>query len=314
MTMENPDDLIIVNNVTYDLRNVSEEEVANLRHMKLHEEHRGHETMHLEIFLIVVFSTFGSQFALMFWKKYRPKSYHLFTLFGMWVVPICYSLYMLYYRFIATWFLFSLVSGIMVYLCSCSQISTTTPRRVYWWFLLIHSVSYSATVFSYFLIMFSMIVPYLISPTFALPFGGLVLFYGVYFGLVARDFAEVCTDKMAVRISYFSDSGIPLRRIDPGVCALCTNVMLNGQGENKYRLNCSHVFHEFCLRGWCIVGKKDTCPYCKEKVNLHKLIKNPWEKPHLLFGNLLDAVRYLVAWQPLILLAIHAAIWALDLK
>ncbi|VDN96004.1 unnamed protein product [Rodentolepis nana] len=300
--------------ITYDLRNVSESEAARLRHLKLHEEHKGHEAMHLEMLLILIFFSFGCQFLLMLWKKYRPKSYHLFTLIAMWIVPICYSVYMLYFRFIAIWFLFSLISGVMVYLSSNPQIATTTPRTVYWWFLLMHKVSYSATLLGYLLVLFCMFIPQIISPTFAFPVGGLILFYGVYFGLIARDFAEVCTDKMAAHISYFSETGIPLRKIDPSVCALCTKVMLNGQGEKKYKLNCTHVFHEFCLRGWCIVGKKDICPYCKEKVNLHKLIKNPWEKPHLLFGNLLDGIRYLVAWQPLIVMAVHTIIWALDLK
>ncbi|VDD79565.1 unnamed protein product [Mesocestoides corti] len=312
--MESVKNLITINNVTYDLRNVSKEEATRLKHLKIQEEHKGHEAMHLEMFLILVFFTFGAQFALMAWKKYYPKSYHLLTLLGMWIVPICYSIYMLYVRFIITWFLFSLITGVMVYLSSCHRISTSTPRRVYWWFLFVHKISYAASIGGYFLVVFSMFIPHIINPNFAFPVGGLVLFYGVYYGLIARDFAEVCTDKMAAHIGYFTGSGIPLRRIDPGVCALCTNVMLNGQGEKKYRLNCTHVFHEFCLRGWCIVGKKDTCPYCKEKVNLHKLVKNPWEKPHLLFGNFLDAIRYLVAWQPLILMAVHLVIWILDLK
>ena len=35
-------------------------------------------------------------------------------------------------------------------------------------------------------------------------------------------------------------------------------------------------FHEFCIRGWCIVGKKQTCPYCQEKVDLKKIFKNPY--------------------------------------
>jgi RING finger protein 121 len=34
-------------------------------------------------------------------------------------------------------------------------------------------------------------------------------------------------------------------------------------------------FHEFCIRGWCIVGKKQTCPYCKEIVDLKRLFQNP---------------------------------------
>ena len=35
-------------------------------------------------------------------------------------------------------------------------------------------------------------------------------------------------------------------------------------------------FHEFCIRGWCIVGKKQICPYCKEKVDLKAIFKNPY--------------------------------------
>ena len=35
-------------------------------------------------------------------------------------------------------------------------------------------------------------------------------------------------------------------------------------------------FHEFCIRGWCIVGKKQTCPYCKEKVDLKRMFHNPY--------------------------------------
>ena len=31
-------------------------------------------------------------------------------------------------------------------------------------------------------------------------FGLLLLFYGLYYGVVGRDFAEVCTDKMAAHI------------------------------------------------------------------------------------------------------------------
>jgi len=61
-------------------------------------------------------------------------------------------------------------------------------------------------------------------------------------------------------------------------------------------------FHEFCIRGWCVVGKKQTCPYCKEKVDLKRMFSNPWEKPHLFFGWLIDIVRWFIVWLPLILL------------
>jgi hypothetical protein len=49
---------------------------------------------------------------------------------------------------------------------------------------------------------------------------------------------------------------------------LLVSVEQEGVLENTYRLSCGHEFHEFCIRGWCIVGKKQTCPYCHEKVDL----------------------------------------------
>lgn len=70
---------------------------------------------------------------------------------------------------------------------------------------------------------------------------------------------------------YYTPHGMPTRTLEPGVCAVCGNPQLVPEGEegiieNTYRLSCGHTFHEFCIRGWCIVGKKQTCPYCKEKV------------------------------------------------
>lgn len=74
---------------------------------------------------------------------------------------------------------------------------------------------------------------------------------------------------------------MPTRTLEPGVCAVCGNKLLvseyeAGVIEDTYKLSCEHVFHEFCIRGWCIIGKKQTCPYCKEKVDLKKIFRNPY--------------------------------------
>ena len=84
--------------------------------------------------------------------------------------------------------------------------------------------------------------------------------------------------------------------------------------EDTFRLSCGHEFHEFCIRGWCIVGKKQTCPYCKEKVDLKRLFPGPWERPQVMYGNLLDWIRYLVAWQPVIIGIVQAINWSLGLE
>jgi hypothetical protein len=35
--------------------------------------------------------------------------------------------------------------------------------------------------------------------------------------------------------------------------------------DKKRKIECGHYFHEFCIRGWVIIGKKNICPLCKEK-------------------------------------------------
>lgn len=74
---------------------------------------------------------------------------------------------------------------------------------------------------------------------------------------------------------------MPVRSLEQNVCAVCGNELLvsekePGVIEDTFKLSCHHVFHEFCIRGWCIIGKKQTCPYCKEKVDLKRLFSNPY--------------------------------------
>ncbi|CAL8098525.1 unnamed protein product [Calicophoron daubneyi] len=264
--------------------------------------------MHMEMFLIAMASLFVCQVLLMSWKKYHFRTYQIATLFGMWTVPFVYSVIARFPRFIVIWFLFSLMTGSMMYLASKKRISSATPRRVYRWFLFVHNASYVLGIGGYVLMMLTMFqlnLIFLLPTNMAMDISLLTIFYGLYYGVISRDFAEVCTDKMAAQIGYHVPNGMPMRRLDPAVCSICGKLLDTDGSEKIHRLNCSHTFHDFCIRGWCIVGKKDTCPYCKEKVNLRKTFTNPWDKPHILYGNFLDLIRYLVAWQPVILGVIH---------
>lgn len=83
--------------------------------------------------------------------------------------------------------------------------------------------------------------------------------------------------------------------------------------------------------GWTIVGKKDTCPFCGEKVSLSTIAgSSPWKKQvcvrrllvvelcapsnpalHPLYLQsvawswLLGMVRYLLSWHPLFVFVLH---------
>lgn len=49
-----------------------------------------------------------------------------------------------------------------------------------------------------------------IKPDTAMEFGVTVLFYGLYFGVLGRDFAEICADKIASKLGVSS-----------GYCLIC---------------------------------------------------------------------------------------------
>ncbi|XP_015306425.3 RING finger protein 175 isoform X4 [Macaca fascicularis] len=244
-------------------------------------------------------------------------------------------------------------------------------KLVYKWFLLIYKLSYAFGVVGYLAIMFTMCgfnLFFKIKARDSMDFGIVSLFYGLYYGVMGRDFAEICSDYMASTIGFYSVSGLPTRSLSDNICAVCGQkiiVELDEEGliENTYQLSCNHVslteppeksdvphqvltppldpedgtisyhhepdiafsylqasltrcfsFHEFCIRGWCIVGKKQTCPYCKEKVDLKRMISNPWERTHFLYGQILDWLRYLVAWQPVVIGIVQGINYSLGLE
>ncbi|KAH0514484.1 RING finger protein 121 [Microtus ochrogaster] len=222
-------------------------EFSWVEHARMHAKHRGHEAMHAEMVLILIATLVVAQLLLVQWKQRHPRSYNMVTLFQMWVVPLYFTVKLHWWRFLVIWVFFSAVTALVTFRATRKPLVQTTPR---------------------------------IKPEDAMDFGISLLFYGLYYGVLERDFAEMCADYMASTIGFYSESGMPTKHLSDSVCAVCGQqifVDVNEEGiiENTYRLSCNHVFHEFCIRGWCIVGKKQTCPYCKEKVDLKRMFSNP---------------------------------------
>lgn len=86
-------------------------------------------------------------------------------------------------------------------------------------------------------------------------------------------------------------------------------------GDRLFQLQCKHVFHEGCVKGWCIIGKKDTCPTCAERVDIKALLKTSplWGNTSRLWGQLLDAVRYMVVWNPILFLGLRFFYWEMGI-
>lgn len=272
-------------------------------------EHEGHDVMHAEMLLILFGALFVSQILLILWKQKHARSYNVVSLTGLWIIPCLVSCYHGYWRFVGCWILFTIVTSYVIKLARCKPLGGKTPRLVYKWFQFTYNASYGFGILSYTIMMCVLFGLHLLFVDSPEPFVDLCIvlfFYGGYFGVLGRDLSELCAEEMASTIGYYEKDSISSRSLEENICAVCGQSTASSQeakdAEPAYKLSCGHVFHDYCIRGWCIVGKKQTCPYCKEKVDLQRLFSAPWEKPHMLYGRLLDWIRYLIVWHPAIII------------
>ncbi|XP_018018380.1 RING finger protein 121 [Hyalella azteca] len=312
---------IIHENLTQEEAALAPDMRARLNHLRLHVQHEGHDSMHAEMVLVLFIVTLIAHVALVIWKKTHFKTYQQVSMVGVWLAPFIVCLNLQWWVFVFWWLVFTCITGLVMRSAMQRPLQPTTPRQVYKWFLAVHKLCTFLSVTGYALVMMTVMgLPALfrLSPITMFDYSLMFLFYGIYFGVLGRDLAEVCADKMAAHIGYYKPEGMPTRTLEHGICAICGNPQLVPEGEegvieDTLRLNCGHTFHEFCIRGWCIVGKKHTCPYCKEKVDMNRMV-NYWEKPHVFFGQMVDWVRLMLAWQPLIIVLVQNINRWLDLK
>ncbi|XP_065491278.1 E3 ubiquitin ligase RNF121 isoform X1 [Caloenas nicobarica] len=233
-----------------DLSHLSPEERWRVEHARMHAKHRGHEAMHAEMVLILIATLVVAQLLLVQWKQRHPRSYNMVTLFQMWVVPLYFTIKLNWWRFLVIWVLFSAVTAFVTFRATRKPLVQTTPRLVYKWFLLIYKISYATGIVGYMAVMFTLFglnFLFRIKPEDAMDFGISLLFYGLYYGVLERDFAEMCADYMASTIGFYSASGMPTKHLSDSVCAVCGQQILvdvNEEGiiENTYRLSCNHVY------------------------------------------------------------------------
>ena len=267
---------------------------------------------------------------------------------GMWLIPFALSLYNHYWRFVGIWCVISILTLALIFrplfYKSLNSHGSSIPRLVYRWFFYLYSVSSVIAVTGYTIVMLTLIGVNIllgIKPMYTLDIGVLMLFYGIYYGVLTRDFTDFLVDLLAANIGYYSpSSSLPSKQLNSKICAICGrphagpmsansstagllataayyedengtnsnggNTLDPALSEKTYTLTCGHIYHQYCIFGWCLVGKKQVCPFCREKVDLNKLFSSlPFQKPHYLYGNLLDFIRYLIAWQPIILFAVQ---------
>ncbi|PVU89966.1 hypothetical protein BB559_004851 [Furculomyces boomerangus] len=332
------------------------------RQKKFDLEHKNHDLQHFFILAIVIGSLVLSPILIKYWKKKSYKTYQIVNMLVLWLFPAMMGFSAGYYRFILCWILFSIINVYVLYLSSRKPLNQKTPRQVYMWFSLINNVTYvvSMSGFVLFLIMFFNPSNNIKFMTFVVELDMLVIFYGVYFGILSQDLVGICIDRMSSTLGFFSVAGLPSKHLPDDLCGVCgcyfrssgsnthdtnsnddfgllssMNKKSSSGGNQKYgkkdmyydrepiietindalyTLGCGHKFHNSCIRGWCLIGKRDICPYCHERVDLEPLMINRWDKQQKTYLKVLDFFRYALAWQPITLFLAVGLISILGLK
>lgn len=213
--------------------------------------------MHAAMLLILIITVLVSQVILFEWKKRHLRSYLLVSLIALWIIPPGICLKNSWWRFIILWMIFSLITGLILKKSFEKPVNRTTPRLVYKWFLFLYKLSYGLGIIGYMIMMGTFVGINLIfnqPPPVWMDCALIFIFYGLYYGVLGRDLSELCTDKIAIHIGYYNIEGIPSKALPKNVCGLCANQLFvsekeQGVIEDSYKLNCDHVFHEFCIRG-----------------------------------------------------------------
>ncbi len=81
-----------------DWDKLTPEQKWRLEHIKMHEKHRGHESMHAEMVLILFATLVVSQVALVKWRQKYPHSYHVSK-----TTVVLYLSYLAYLRMFVRW-------------------------------------------------------------------------------------------------------------------------------------------------------------------------------------------------------------------
>lgn len=337
-----------------------------LRHQHQHQP-TPEEREAANVLSVLLFIMVSSQYALFAWKQRHFASYQYCTLIGLWVFPVLFSLWFRFWKFLGCWLAYSLSTSYFVRLATSKPLPRGAPASVYRWFSTVHHTTHIAALTGYFVGMldsfglspFVLLASVFYGPVhmpphlprdehgvlLPLPPGvaavklmreicAMLLFYGLYFGVLTRDVAEVSTQRISTALGLGKkvDDDMMSDWARKNTCALCScdlhpehalvpahPALQHGRGgesapapkavtrpEPLFELRCGHIFHESCIRGWAIVGKHNTCPYCAAPVDLSLILGNsPWQKQSLIWLRLLDGVRYLIVWHPMILALAH---------
>jgi RING finger protein 121 len=236
------------------------------------------------------------QVAIILWRKFHPRSFETVTFCALcWIPPIVAFMTSSWW-FIIFWSIFFSISMLALFKAHQRPLLSSTPGVIFNWFYLVHNCSFLLWMIG----SMTFVIGFFIGVSWLMNSGTLCTLNGVYFGLVGDDIAMHITDNLFLKSSvYHQDNALPKYFDDPFRCSLCGYFVSN---ETRCSISCDHIYHEHCIRGWHMVGKKSSCPICREKVD-YRFDRNPWETPDAVLQAYHKFIRWLVIYLPMFFIA-----------
>ncbi|XP_046450381.1 RING finger protein 121-like [Daphnia pulex] len=246
----------------------------------------------------VIFVSFALaiQVAMILWRKCHPRSFDIATFCALSCKPPVFAYMTSSWWFIIFWAIFFSISTVAFLKALQRPLLSSTPGLIFIWFYLVHNCSFLLWMVG----SMAFLIGFFTGVSWLTNFGILCTLYAVYFGLVGGDFAMLITDNLFLKPGVNHTGQIlPIFFADPLNCSLCGHLV---SSESRCIISCDHTYHQHCIRGWHMIGKKSTCPVCREKVD-YRFDRNPWETPDEVLQIYHKFIRWLVVYLPMFLLA-----------
>lgn len=232
------------------------------------------------IALAIVFV--GTQIISSVWKRYHTKSFSIVSVSTLLLFPLITAILAKSYLFVSVWAFVAFVHTLAfkdVLLGRRPKVLSTNVYNVY---RIVFQISLTLSMLGYIMVAFGFFkgIPWMYRD------GIYGLTYMLYFTLIIRTFLDIISERA-------SGTVLPSKaaKTDGKECPMCQKEI---NPSDKIILECKESFHKDCLRNWKILGKKDICPSCKERIDMSNIEMNPWQKNEYLFTKFLDFTGNLI--------------------
>ncbi|KCV71227.1 hypothetical protein, variant [Fonticula alba] len=179
-------------------------------------DHTDHGRMHLLLFGLYALTLAGAQAGLVLWHRRSPRTFRLASAAGVWFIPAGVALARGYIPFLVAWVPFTAINVAMLWhALGRRRLLPVAPRAVYQWHLLLFQLSSALSSAGYALLVGCFLGAGSVGAgrssglwAASLRLAAQLCFYGLYFGLLARDCAVLCAERMLLKMRLFAGPGV----------------------------------------------------------------------------------------------------------